>query len=208
MRDSDRKNNMMKANLLAESHYKLRNNENFDYAAAEREFHDKQDYEDSLEQPKMGNDEDSLRREINNEDYDYAGEERAYQDKQDYESSVDNSIDNKFSNKNSIVNALYKILKNANVEGRYTDEHWAGISKLNDVFNKYNINYDLVDAKYEHNSDFKTQLPNSKVYTYMIKVMDKNGKEHQLPLRVTCAFVGRTGTMADEIYELTYYFAV
>jgi hypothetical protein len=259
MRASDKKNNMKKANILAESLYRQRNNEDFDYAAAEREFHDRQDYEDSLGQQQMGgddkmydfiskyvkdpddiemelnnfhsmgyqglsdyvkanldrdmdfisyvqmtHDDDTFRRETNNEDYDYAGEERAYHDKQGYESS----IDNKFSNKNSILNALYKILKNENIEGRYTDEHWAGISKLTDAFKKYNIDYDLVDAKYEHKNDYKTQLPNSKVYTYMINVMDKNGKQHELPLRVTCAFVGRTGTMADEIYELTYYFAV
>jgi hypothetical protein len=56
MRASDRKNNMKKANLLAESLYRLRNNEDYDYAAAEREYHDRQDYEDALGQSQMGGD--------------------------------------------------------------------------------------------------------------------------------------------------------
>ena len=49
MRASDKKNNMKKANILAESLYRQRNNEDFDYAAAEREYHDRQDYEEELE---------------------------------------------------------------------------------------------------------------------------------------------------------------
>ena len=272
MRASDRKNNMKKANLLAESLYRLRNNEDFDYSGEETAYQDKKDYENASVEEFVGTPVSLNRKFVNVHQNEpdtqiqgvFSGIDRSegtplmviekdgkkvahvmYDKNKDafvegmsswsyvyspmdaetsellsrfsnlsatnvYENmgTDDNSIDGKFSNKNSIVNALYKILKNENVEGRYTDEHWAGISKLNDVFNKYNINYDLVDAKYEHNSDFKTQLPNSKVYTYMINVMDKNGKQHQLPLRVTCAFVGRTGTMADEIYELTYYFAV
>jgi hypothetical protein len=117
-------------------------------------------------------------------------------------------IDNKYSNKSTIVNVLNKILKNENIEGRYTDEHWGGVTKLTDVFNKHGIDYDLEDTKYQHNNDFKSQLPNSKVYTYNINVMDNNGKQHILPLRVNCAFVGNTGTMTDKTYELTYYFMV
>jgi hypothetical protein len=45
MRTSDKKKNMQKANLLAESLYRQRINEDFDYAAAERAYHDKEDYE-------------------------------------------------------------------------------------------------------------------------------------------------------------------
>lgn len=56
MRTSDKKKNMQKANLLAESLYRQRNNENFDYAAEERAYHDKMNY-DSQEQPKMDDDE-------------------------------------------------------------------------------------------------------------------------------------------------------
>ena len=103
---------------------------------------------------------------------------------------------------------IRQILKNENIEGRYTDEHWGGVTKLTDVFNKHGIDYDLEDTKYQHNNDFKSQLPNSKVYTYNINVMDNNGKQHILPLRVNCAFVGNTGTMTDKTYELTYYFMV
>jgi hypothetical protein len=56
MRTSDKKKNMQKANLLAESLYRQRNNENFDYAGEERAYHDKMNY-DSQEQPKMDDDE-------------------------------------------------------------------------------------------------------------------------------------------------------
>jgi hypothetical protein len=45
MRTFDKKKNMQKANLLAESLYRQRINEDFDFAAAEREHHDKEDYE-------------------------------------------------------------------------------------------------------------------------------------------------------------------
>ncbi len=56
MRTSDKKKNMQKANLLAESLYRQRNNENFDYAGEERAYHDKMNY-NSQEQPKMDDDE-------------------------------------------------------------------------------------------------------------------------------------------------------
>jgi hypothetical protein len=118
------------------------------------------------------------------------------------------AIDNKFSNKKSIVNAILKILNTEGVEGRYTDEHWAGISKLTTAFNKYGIEYELQSANYEHRNDFKTTLPNIKVYVFNVTVMDKMGKQHILPLKVNCAFVGKTGTSEDGTYELTYYFMV
>jgi hypothetical protein len=59
MRASDRKNNMKKANLLAESLYRLRNNEDYDYAAAEREYHDRQDYEEALKDSDESDSEES-----------------------------------------------------------------------------------------------------------------------------------------------------
>lgn len=54
MRASDRKKNMKKANILAESLYRERKSDFYDYAGEERAYHDKQDYEDSLRQSQMG----------------------------------------------------------------------------------------------------------------------------------------------------------
>jgi len=119
------------------------------------------------------------------------------------------AVDGKFSDKKGMVNALYTILKTEGVENRYTDEHWEGVNKLVGVFNKYGINYDLIKSGYEHNNDdFNSTLPNSKVYVFNITVMSKMGKEVVLPLKVNCAFVGKSGTMTDATYELTYYFMV
>jgi hypothetical protein len=121
---------------------------------------------------------------------------------------IKEGIDNKYSNKKQIANAILTILKEEKIEGRYTDEHWGAINKLTSVLNKYGIDYDLESANYGHNTEFKTELPNYKVYVFNISVMDKMGKTHILPLRVTCAFVGNTGTMTDGTYELTYYFTI
>ena len=115
------------------------------------------------------------------------------------------ALDNKFSSKKTIIDNIYKVLESENVQGRYTDEYWLGVTKLKDVLNKYGIEYDLINSKYEHQQDANTQLPNSKVYLFNLTIMDKMGKQHVLPLKVSCAFVGRTGTMEDGKYELTYY---
>lgn len=115
------------------------------------------------------------------------------------------ALDNKFSSKRTIIDNIYNILKADGVEGRYKDEYWLGVTKLKEVLAKYGIDYDLVDAKYEHQQDANTQLPNSKIYVFNLTVMDKMGKQHVLPLKVSCAFIGRTGTMEDTEYELTYY---
>ena len=123
-------------------------------------------------------------------------------------SLIKEGIDNKYSDKKTIVNAIYKIFKEEGVEGRYTDEHWGGVNKLTSVFKKYGIDYDLESSKYEHNDGINSQLPNAKVFVFSVKVMDKMGKTHILPLKVSCAFVGKTGTMTDGTYELTYYFMV
>ena len=123
-------------------------------------------------------------------------------------SLIKEGIDNKYSNKKQIANAINNILTQENIEGRYTDEHWGAINKLTSVLKKYGIDYDLESANYGHDTEFPTKLPNHKIYLFNISVMDKMGKTHILPLRVTCAFVGNTGTMADGTYELTYYFTI
>lgn len=116
------------------------------------------------------------------------------------------TIDGKYSNKKSIVNALFSILKIEKVEGRYRDEHWAGITKLYRALEAHGVEYDLVSANYEHIPDSGTKLPNMKVYIINVSVRDKMGKEYVIPMKVTCAFVGTTGTSSDDVYELTYYF--
>jgi len=121
---------------------------------------------------------------------------------------IKEAFGDKFSNKRQIANAINNILSQEKIEGRYTDEHWGGISKLTSVFNKYGIDYSLESANYGHDTEFKTELPNYKVYIFNVSVTDKMGKTHILPLRVTCAFVGKTGTMTDGVYELTYYFTI
>jgi hypothetical protein len=50
MRTSDRKNNMKKANILAESLYRERQNDYYDYAGEERAYHDKEEYQNYLKQ--------------------------------------------------------------------------------------------------------------------------------------------------------------
>jgi hypothetical protein len=122
--------------------------------------------------------------------------------------SLKENIDGKFSNKKSITNALYKMLQDEHVEGRYTDENWQGVRNLIGALNRYDIDYELVNSEYQRNRDSDTHLPNKKVYLFNIKVLDSNGQQHMFPLQVTCAFVGRTGTMEDGTYELTYYFMI
>jgi hypothetical protein len=117
-------------------------------------------------------------------------------------------LDNKFLSKKAMTDNIYKILKVEGVEGRYTDEYWLGVSKLKEVLNKYGVEYNLVSATYEHQSGTNTQLPNAKIYIFELTIMDKMGKQHVLPLRVNCSFVGRTGTTEDRTYELTYYLMV
>lgn len=119
---------------------------------------------------------------------------------------TENSINGKYGNKKSIINAILNIFKIEKVEGRYHDEHWAGISKLKKAFEIHGIDYDFISARYEHIHDSNTKLPNMKVYEFNLSVRDKNEKEYVLPLKVTCSFVGRTGTSEDDVYELTYYF--
>lgn len=110
------------------------------------------------------------------------------------------------SDKRSIINSLYKILNSNKIEGRYTDEHWEGPRRLERLLSRY-VQYELAEPpQYYHNKDFQTQLPNGKRYVYNLTVTDNKGKTHIIPLQVMCAFVGKTGTMEDGTYELTYQF--
>jgi len=109
--------------------------------------------------------------------------------------------------KEAIKTAIYNLLKKENVEGRYADENWVGIQKLQKVLNDNDINFELVSADYSGVGEVESSsLPTRKVYRFELMPRDKEGKVVPLYLKVTCAFVGRTGTMADKEYEITYYF--
>lgn len=117
------------------------------------------------------------------------------------------SIHNKFKTKNAIKSAVYQVLEKDKVEGRYADENWQGISKLKKTLENNNIEVSLLGAKYEGTPEFSdSTLPTRKVYLFELHVRDKEGKNVPLQMKVTCSFIGKTGTMVDHEYELTYYF--
>lgn len=117
------------------------------------------------------------------------------------------SFNGKYRTKESIKNAIYKLLMGYKVEGRYSDENWDGIKKLQRVLADNGIEYSLLDASYSGHGEVPgSDLPTRKVYRFELTVRDKEGKNIPMYLKVTCAFVGKTGTMADSEYELTYYF--
>lgn len=117
------------------------------------------------------------------------------------------SINGKYKTKDAIKSAIYKALEQNGVEGRYADENWIGIQKLHTVLNNNGIQFELLDSNYEgHGEIADSNLPTKKVYRFQLDVRNKEGINIPLYLKVTCAFVGRTGTMADKEYEVTYYF--
>jgi hypothetical protein len=116
-------------------------------------------------------------------------------------------INAKLSSKQGIKNAIYKILEMNKVEGRYRDEGWQGISKFKNSLEEVGAEVDLLRSNYEGHGEVKDyeSMPTRKVFYYEISVRDKKGNMITLPFKVTCAFVGKTGTMEDDVYELTYY---
>lgn len=117
------------------------------------------------------------------------------------------SINGKFKTKDAIKTAIYNLLKKEKVEGRYADDNWIGIQKLQTTLNNNNIEFETLDADYEGHGEVQdSSLPTKKVYRLQLNVRNKEGANIPFYLKVTCAFIGRTGTMADKEYELTYYF--
>lgn len=116
-------------------------------------------------------------------------------------------INAKLSSKQGIKNAIYKILEMNKVEGRYRDEGWQGISKFVDTLREVGAEVDLLRSNYEGHGEVKNyeSMPTRKVFYYEISVRNKKGNVVTIPFKVTCAFVGKTGTMEDDVYELTYY---
>jgi hypothetical protein len=116
------------------------------------------------------------------------------------------SIDGKYATKKAIINAVYDTLKRAKVEGRYHDDNWQGVKRLANALADAGIDYSLQKSNYTgHNSLYSdSNLPTKKEYKYFLQIKDRNGKDVHLPLKVICAFVGKTGTMEDDVYELTY----
>ena len=117
------------------------------------------------------------------------------------------SINTKLSTKQGIKNALYKILQVEKVEGRYHDDNWAGVSKFTNVLKEIGAEVDLEKSGYEGHGTVKDyeSMPTKKIYIFNVTVRSKKGIVITIPFKVICAFVGRTGTMVDDVYELTYY---
>ncbi len=117
------------------------------------------------------------------------------------------TINAKLSSKEGIKNALYKILEVDSVQGLYRDENWAGISKFRKALESVGADVELENSRYEGHGTVSglELLPTKKVYNFNVSVRDKKGKIVMIPFKVTCAFVGATGTSEDELYELTYY---
>lgn len=116
-------------------------------------------------------------------------------------------INGKYKTKEAIKNALYNLFEKEKIEGRYSDDNWFGINKLVTTLKNNEIDYTMLGSEYQgHGAIPDSSLPNRKVYMFELKVRDKEGKLIPIQLKVTGAFVGRTGTMADKEYEITYYF--
>jgi hypothetical protein len=116
-------------------------------------------------------------------------------------------INAKLSTKQGIKNAIYKILEMNKIEGRYRDDSWDAVSRFKSVLEEVGAEVDLLRSNYEGHGEVPgyESLPTKKVYVYEISVRDKKGNIVTIPFKVTCAFVGKTGTMEDDVYELTYY---
>ena len=117
------------------------------------------------------------------------------------------TINAKLSSKNAIKNALYAILKSEKVEGIYHDDSWQGVNKFVNALTEVGAEVNLVQSGYKGHGEVKDyeSLPTKKVYMYDISVRDKKGNVITIPFMLNCIFVGRTGTMSDDKYELTYY---
>lgn len=116
-------------------------------------------------------------------------------------------INGKYKTKTAIQNAIYNVLKQASVEGNYKDDNWSGIQKLLTTLQENGIEVDTAQADYTGHGEIEgSSLPTRKVYRYELKAIDKQGNPIKMNLKVTCCFVGKTGTMVDKEYEITYYF--
>ena len=117
------------------------------------------------------------------------------------------TINSKLISKEGIKKAIYKILEMEKVEGRYHDDNWEGIAKFRTALEEVGAEVDLVGSGYKGHGTVPNHesMPTKKVYVFDIKVRDKRGNVITFPFQVTCAFVGKTGTMSDDVYELTYY---
>ena len=116
-------------------------------------------------------------------------------------------INAKLSTKQGIKNAIYKILEMNKIEGRYRDDSWDAVSRFKTSLEEVGAEVDLLRSNYEGHGEVPgyESMPTKKVYVYEISVRDKKGNMVTIPFKVTCAFVGKTGTMKDDVYELTYY---
>lgn len=117
------------------------------------------------------------------------------------------TINTKLSSKQGIKNAIYKILEVEKVQGLYYDQNWEGISKFKNALSEVGAEVDIVKSEYKGHGTVPSyeSMPTKKIYIFNVLVRDKKGNMITIPFQVTCAFVGKTGTMEDDVYELTYY---
>lgn len=117
------------------------------------------------------------------------------------------AINGKYKTKSALQNAIYNLLKNGGVEGRYADDSWQAIKKLQEILDNNGIDVTTSKADYEEHGEVEgSSLPTRKVYRYILKAIDKTGNPVEMNLKVVCSFVGKTGTMIDKEYELIFYF--
>lgn len=117
------------------------------------------------------------------------------------------AINGKYRTKAALQNAIYKVLKQDGVEGRYADDNWTGIQKLLYTLHSNGVETSTNKADYEGHGEVEgSVLPTRKVYRYELSARDKDGNPVKMNFKVTCSFVGKTGTMVDKQYELLYYF--
>lgn len=116
-------------------------------------------------------------------------------------------ISGKFRTKNEIQNAVFTLLKANCVENIYHDDNWLGVDKIFNLLESNGISCEVLDSSYADQGESKiSSLPTKKIYRVSLQVRDREGKNVELFLKILCSFIGKTGTMADKAYRITFKF--
>lgn len=116
-------------------------------------------------------------------------------------------VNGKYKTIDAITTAITNLFTKEGIEGTYADKNWVGVQKLQNLLHNNSIKFEQLDVAYEGHGEVEgSSLPTKKVYRIRLDVRDKEGKNIPLYLKVTCQFSGKTGTMADKEYQLTYKF--
>lgn len=117
------------------------------------------------------------------------------------------SFNGKYKTKEDIESAISKLLSQYEIEGEYADVNWNSIKNMQTILKNNGIEYSLLSADFAGQGEAKnSDLPTKKIYRFELSVRDKEGKNILLFFKVTCSFVGKSGTIADKEYNLTYSF--